>query len=481
MTDATAVQIGPLVLARILAGEADAERGLDRLSDEHRAVADQLLAVEVAQRRPLWSTLWPMLKDGDALRIAVADSDPKLDPLAPPAERRNGQQASATVTGPSTSGRQQPSIVSARTLATMEFPEPKVIVDGLLLEGGVLVAAPGKSGKSRMMMNVAVAVASGGKALGTIDVEQGDVLYLCLEDGLRRAKNRMLEAARGTAPERLDLAVKWPTLDAGGLALLDGWLQEHPNARLVVVDTLKRIRPRGDARRNIYDLDYESVAPLNDLAQQHRVCIAMVVHTNKLRAAEDPTDRITGSTGQLAAVDGAIVLERVRGRADANLGVYHRDLEDAQYAIQNDPEQGWLWLGDAAQYGRSEIQQQILDVIQQAGRPLQPAEVATTLGAKRETIGQRMWQMANRRDGEVNSLITSGNGRYVLPRMPPPPEPDTEWELEGGDGQVRTALPPEEDLSWEEEDGDVLARTPLPPEEYLPPELDLDWAEEDEP
>lgn len=351
-------------------------------------------------------------RDGHRWRVedvALAASKALADAHPPPRARRNGHHRPADVPASATATRQV--IMSAVELAAMEFAEPKVIVPSLFVEGGVIIAAPGKSGKSRLMLAIAVAVASGGFALGSIPVEIGDVLYLALEDGRRRARDRMLAAAGGSAPERLDLAVEWPMLDAGGLTAIEAWLQEHPEARLVVIDTFKRIRPRADARRNLYDVDYEAAAPLNDLAIRYGVCIAVVAHTNKLKATDDPTDKISGSTGLLAAMDGAIILERVRGRADAVLGVYHRDLEDAQYAIKNDPELGWRWLGDAAEHARTAIQDEIIAVIEEAGRPLKPADVATALGRDRNVVRQRMWQMARPNAANVQ-LLTVIHGHY---------------------------------------------------------------------
>lgn len=312
-----------------------------------------------------------------------------------------------------------PTIMSAGDLAALQFPELKVIVEHLLVEGAMLVVAPGKSGKSRLMWNIAVAVAAGGVALGGIRVEPGDVLYLSLEDGKRRSRQRMLQASDGTPPDRLSVATEWPKLDAGGRLMLEAWLQQHEAARLIVVDTFKRIRPGSDPRRNAYDVDYEAISPLNDLAIQYRVGIAILHHTNKLRASEDPTDKISGSTGLLAGVDGVIVLERVRGKADALLGVYHRDFEDAQYAIKSDPDMGWRWLGDAAEYTRTELQDEIIRTILDAGRPLQPADVATAMGRDRNQIKQRLWQMAQPSAGG-EQLLVAIRGHYWPANKPLP-------------------------------------------------------------
>jgi len=70
----------------------------------------------------------------------------------------------------------------ARDLMKKTFPKVQEIVPGILPVGVTILASSPKLGKSRFMLDVSIAVASGGKALGNINVEQGDILYLCLED-----------------------------------------------------------------------------------------------------------------------------------------------------------------------------------------------------------------------------------------------------------------------------------------------------------
>jgi RecA-family ATPase len=80
---------------------------------------------------------------------------------------------------------------TAAELQHVEFPEPRWAVPGLLAEGLNLLVGSPKIGKSWWALNVAVSVAQGGKALGRVDVPEGDVLYLALEDGTAA----LLEAA----------------------------------------------------------------------------------------------------------------------------------------------------------------------------------------------------------------------------------------------------------------------------------------------
>src|SRR5207253_7377003 len=136
-------------------------------------------------------------------------------------------------------------------------------------------------------------------------------------DGERRMKGRLqLVLGDGPIPNRLHVATEWKRLDEGGLEDLDAWLTDHPAARLVVVDTLKRVRPQERKLGRIYDSDYDALSPLGELGRKHGVSIVVVHHTRKMEG-EDPFDLISGSLGLTGAADGAWVLKRSRGGADA--------------------------------------------------------------------------------------------------------------------------------------------------------------------
>jgi AAA domain len=80
---------------------------------------------------------------------------------------------------------------TARALQNMIFPAIKFIVPRYLVEGCTLLAGAPKLGKSWLALEIALAVADGGKCFGNLECEQGDVLYLALEDNMRRLQGRM--------------------------------------------------------------------------------------------------------------------------------------------------------------------------------------------------------------------------------------------------------------------------------------------------
>lgn len=217
--------------------------------------------------------------------------------------------------------------ITACDLLALELPSVRWAIPDILPEGVTLLAGKPKLGKSWMAFGLSIAVASGGVALGTKPVERGDSLYLALEDNERRLQRRLRKMLAGSsAPERLHITTQWSRLDDGGVEALEGWLKAHPDARMIVIDTLAKIRPR-QRGQNVYAEDYAALEKLLPLAAEHGVAILIVHHLRK-GGADDPMDEISGSTGLSGGVDGALVLKRDRGQGDAYLHVDGRDIEE---------------------------------------------------------------------------------------------------------------------------------------------------------
>ncbi len=307
-----------------------------------------------------------------------------------------------TIEAPPSEGK--PKIITADALLRQDFPELRYAVKGLLPEGLFLLASPPKTGKTFMSLDIASAVAFGKKVLGKLDAgDAGDVLCLTLEDGERRLQQRLALIMDDAGSNRLHLATEWPRFDDGGLDQIKEWLRDHPQAKLVVIDTLQRVRPREKYGSSIYGQDYAALAPLADLAHKHRVTILVVHHTRKA-LAEDPFDRVSGSTGLTGAVDGTLILSRKRGATRATLSVTGRDIEERELLLERNKDTGgWLLVDDAPEEMQplSPERREILEVYKPG---MTVITVASLLGKPVNTIKQLLWKM--RRDGQ---LPTSDN------------------------------------------------------------------------
>ena len=186
----------------------------------------------------------------------------------------------------------------------------------------------------------------------------------------------------------------------------------------MVVDTLKKIQPRASGNRAVYDLDYESLEPLLPLAAEHGVAILVNYHLRKMDA-DDPLDAISGSTGLSGGVDGALVLKRERGRADAFLYVTGREIkEERELALRGDQDLAtWTIVGDAAEYKISEERAAIQRVLEAADEPMTPTEVADALDKRVGTTKKTMWTMMRegwlRSDGGRHSFTNGNPGNPV--------------------------------------------------------------------
>jgi len=83
-----------------------------------------------------------------------------------------------------------PLLANLRTgdwLDAQDFPPLSWVVPDLIPEGMSMLVGGPKIGKSFLSLSIALAVASGGRALGSVDVgKPRPVLLLALEDGERR-------------------------------------------------------------------------------------------------------------------------------------------------------------------------------------------------------------------------------------------------------------------------------------------------------
>ena len=225
--------------------------------------------------------------------------------------------------------------IDAETLSGKVFEPLVEPVQGLIVEGLTLLCGASKAGKSWLMIQLCAAVATGTPFLGR-KTTQGQVLYCAFEDSERRLKSRIVN--QGTAVnEALQFCTKTMSLDAGLLDALDGWIINNPQANLIVIDTLQKVRGQIPGRANAYAEDYKVVGQLKAFADRHHIALVCVHHLNKLRDVSDPYDKISGSTGLMGAADTIILIDRPRGKDDATVTYTGRDVfgDDFQMRFEN--------------------------------------------------------------------------------------------------------------------------------------------------
>lgn len=329
-------------------------------------------------------------------------SKPKPKETTLSSSTRRKQNADSSKTG--TPGKSIKTI-SASALKRKNFPPLHYAIDGYLTEGVTLLGGKPKIGKSYMALDFAMAVASGGLALGAVECQQGAVLYCALEDNHRRLQRRMqqLYGIEETWPRDLHFATFAPRLDEGLLDELRNWIEDN-QAKLIIIDTFAGVRPQG--RGEGYDADYAALSPLQVMAGELGVAILVIHHLRKMQG-DDPFDTISGTTGLTGAVDAAFVLQR--GQQWVTLYGRGREIEEMEKALEFDGG-SWIVLGDASDVRRSEEREAILAVLSDASSPIGPKDIADALGKPKNNVKQLLFKM--HKDGEIKKR---GRGQYCTP------------------------------------------------------------------
>jgi hypothetical protein len=330
--------------------------------------------------------------DISVVPLRLAASEKASAEISPPSQRRRRIKFERT---------------STTTIMSTKYPPLRAIVPGYLYEGFTVLAGRQKLGKTWLAIDLALAVATGGIAMGSIPCDQGDVLYIDMENGPRRIQGRIntlfLDARDRPDLSRLEWVTEAPQLDQGFIAELERWRLSVPNPTMVVIDVLQRIKPPGSMARNAYENDYSQWAPLQQWATEKRVAVLGLHHTKK-GGADDPLEALSGSNGLSACADTTIVLD-----SDANgktLYVRGRDVEEKETAVIFTGG-NWSVLGEASDVRRSDERSVIIAALRDNREPMTPTELAAVLGKQTNNIKQLLFKMAH-----VGELHRVGKGRY---------------------------------------------------------------------
>jgi AAA domain len=214
-----------------------------------------------------------------------------------------------------------------------DFLETPDILGGLVPVGVTLISAAPKVGKTRWLTQLSVAAVRGAPFLGH-DVTRTKVLTLALEDGARRYRKSLQHLIGSNWPGRSELTIRTASLrlNEGGITHIEQHLDKHPECKLVIIDVLARVRPRGHGSDK-YQLDYDALAPLQRIANLRQIAIVVVHHTNQRADVEDIFQLVSGTSGLIGVVDSIVLLQRRRGDDVGRLAVTGREVEDQEIAL----------------------------------------------------------------------------------------------------------------------------------------------------
>lgn len=299
----------------------------------------------------------------------------------------------------------------------LERPARKTeyLIPELMPKGLTIFAGKSKVGKTLFITNIIIAMAAGKPAFSEYEIDgKGKTLFLSLEDDENRFVSRykgITESLGGLSTKKqalIDIRRPWPRLNEGGLKKIEDWLRKEKRAKLVVIDTLQKIRGN-PGRMDQYAYDYATLGPLYDLAHKYEVSIICLHHTTKM-SYDDPFENILGSTGMQGAADNICILAKEpHGQASHRFSIRGKDIEEKHLAFNMDYPI-FSFVGDASEGKRSIERQIIIDFLKDAGRVMQLKDIQAGLGDKGKSAHNILPQLV--KSGHIVKVAT---GKYCHP------------------------------------------------------------------
>lgn len=300
-------------------------------------------------------------------------------------------------------------------LDELDLKPPEMIIDDIMPVGVGILAAPSKAGKSWMVLDMGLSVADGRPFLGHRSKKCG-VLYLALEDSFYRVADRISKITDGgPKPDGLRIAIKSQKTNTGLIEQLRGHMEEYPDTRLIIIDTLQMIRPP-KGRVDAYEFDYNIMGKLRTIVVEYNVSMLLVHHTRKSTGFDgDPFENILGSTALQGATDFMYSLKQGKDGFDTLYGK-GRDISNIELVVSMDwTAYRWRPIGTAeevkknkewAEYLNNPITVTIKEMLDEVERSMvEPKAVTLKMGDLRKEVMKRT--------GEVVGTSARDFGQHV--------------------------------------------------------------------
>lgn len=233
--------------------------------------------------------------------------------------------------------------VTANELVLSNIEPPNWIIPNILPQGLAILCASSKVGKSWMALQMCIAITSGEKFMEYPTNKHG-CMYLALEDSYYRLKDRLTKMMPNALfGKEFHLGIKAQSMDTGLFDQLEEELTVHPKIKLVIIDTLQKVR--GQVRKNelAYATDYRELGKLKEFADSHKICILLIHHLRKMADENDVFNMISGSNGIMGVCDSIFIIYKKK-RTDDTAALYMtgRDVRQQDIVI-NYNEKTYNW------------------------------------------------------------------------------------------------------------------------------------------
>jgi hypothetical protein len=314
--------------------------------------------------------------------------------------------------------------VNVAELMSMNLPPIRWIVEGLIPEGCIVLAGSPKIGKSWLATDMIMSITTEGRKLfGHFKCPTGSALYLALEDSHARLQSRIKTICDGLLPyhpqaakpnDKAHIHIEWPIIGKGCMEDMEEFVALNPDTRLIIVDTLQRVRPIGGAKgANAYEVDYAVVSQFQQFAIKHHLAIILITHLRKSNGLgdEDPFEQVTGSMGISGAADATIRLKRGKQSDIAELYIRGRDVEEQALTLKS---VGGVWFYQGQDAEAPAHLDEIRECMQELNKPyIAPSDFGRWYRANFGKELQHVRTMFKRLyDG--GHLRKSGEGKYYV-------------------------------------------------------------------
>jgi hypothetical protein len=304
-------------------------------------------------------------------------------------------------------------MVDAVDVHAKNFPLRPFIIQDVLPVGVTILHALPKKRKSWLAKDFCFSVAAGGKAMGFLQAEKGEALYLNLEMDEELMNERLKVMYPNEPPPRgVKIFYEWPRMDCGFFDRLENYVTARPYTKLIVVDTMVRVFPDEAMAREGYRLDARMLEQFTKFNANRGLAIVLIHHSRKGGnggSGNDPVLGALGSVGLSGSVDGLLQLEvdendTAKGRL---LKSGRRIKNDSPMPLKWDVQIG-RWIANPRANELTPERRAVLRVVEERG-PITPAKIAVVLNRPQPSI-RRMCQ-----DMQMAGQLINMQGAYDLP------------------------------------------------------------------
>jgi len=221
-------------------------------------------------------------------------------------------------------------LVLGEELEVMKVQKKPHLIEGILsAEGGTVLAADAKTGKSTLALEMCVSVCRGQHFLGAFATQQGGCVYWMADDlNVGRFALNYKQLSQGRPVPHFAAIIERRALVPDGLLMLEAAITQM-KAAMVVIDCLTAVRTRRQAGEDFVASEYNELSMLNAFAAKHHLAVLLQHHmATTAHASKNIFNAMAGSFAIGGAPDDMLALQTfTRTRTERLLLMQGRDVD----------------------------------------------------------------------------------------------------------------------------------------------------------